>query len=642
MALEICCPKCKLSLKNINDTYICSKCDRIYPVRDGYIDLIEDSEFYAGEVSKQQMHVLLNDIDSLGYAEGLSRFLKNNPFLKGYLTDDRRIDWAYHCLTKNNHRCLDIGSGLGNISEGLSHMFQEAYSLEAVKERIEFQKRRFKDSKRTNIKIIRGNALELPFPDNYFDLVVCNGVLEWVGMMNTDIPPNEAQLAFLREVKRTLSDNGCFYIGIENRIGLPFLLGQKDHSGLPFTSLLPRSIASLVVKKFGFSGGIYGDKSDGQKEKRGYHTYTYSIWGYQKLLQMAGFRFKSFWVFPSYNEPYFSGRLDDKVGLKGFVHYFKNTAIRSRTLLSLVNKLGGDFISLISKLFSPSFLFYCYKIDPTESLDENIINNTHLTHYTTISETSSLMYLLYDNKGNPKKVVRVKRRGSELTSVIPFYDKSSPSLHQSTERIWIEDWISGRKLNPLRYDEMQMAIDWLITFQNNSRQGIMTEEDIMTEVNELKNNLSQIPDLNTEQTRKWLDDYQSYSSKLKLNRTSEHGDFWQGNILIDDNAHKLTVIDWEHFRKEGNPFYDFIFLIVNAMLLNNDRREFQSNLKGIGKFSPIMKELRNKINVYFNCELDLIILIRYVILRFLVRKYRDSNQYDETIVLFKKLLLMLQ
>jgi len=141
MNSNFCCPKCKTSLTAIPEGYSCQNCSRVYFLQDGYVDFIGESEFYAGEVSKKQMEILIQEIDSLGYDEGITHFFRENP-LRDYVTNVRRIDWVCHCLTKNNLRCLDIGSGLGNISENLSHIFKEVYSLEAVKERIEFQKKK--------------------------------------------------------------------------------------------------------------------------------------------------------------------------------------------------------------------------------------------------------------------------------------------------------------------------------------------------------------------------------------------------------------------------------------------------------------------------------------------------------------------
>ncbi|MGI0021274.1 MAG: class I SAM-dependent methyltransferase, partial [Nitrososphaeraceae archaeon] len=396
MNSNFCCPKCKSYISVTHEGYVCQNCDRVYFLQDGYVDFIGESEFYAGEVSKKQMEILIQEIDSLGYDEGITHFFKQNPSLQDYITNVRRIDWISHCLTKNNSRCLDIGSGLGNVSENLSYIYQEVYSLEAVKERIEFQKRRYKKSNRSNVVIVRSNALELPFPDNYFDLVVCNGVLEWVGMMNSNMLPREAQLSFLQEIKRVLSSSGYLYVGIENRFGLPLLLGAKDHSGLPYTSLLPRRLANLVVKKFGYTGGIYGDKSTMKKEEKGYYTYTYSIWGYWKLFGQAGFKFKSYWVVPGYNEPYFSGNLEDKIGLKAFIEYQRNIVKRFKILFSLMEKMPKFVISLMTSLLCPSFLFYCYKNELKDTVDDLIVRNTGLESFFILSDANDIKYILFD------------------------------------------------------------------------------------------------------------------------------------------------------------------------------------------------------------------------------------------------------
>src|SRR5947209_18380029 len=105
------CPKCKPFVTSESDGDSCQSCNRVYFLRDGYVDFIGELEFYAGEVSKKQMEILIQEIDSLGYEEGISRFLSQNPSLRDYVTNVRRIDWVCHCLAKNTSRCLDIGSG---------------------------------------------------------------------------------------------------------------------------------------------------------------------------------------------------------------------------------------------------------------------------------------------------------------------------------------------------------------------------------------------------------------------------------------------------------------------------------------------------------------------------------------------------
>jgi ubiquinone/menaquinone biosynthesis C-methylase UbiE len=394
------------------------------------------------------MRKLIEEIDSLGFAEGLRRLYVDYPDLRDYIEGERRGDWICHCFSSrnnNNRRSLDIGSGLGNLSEMLSHHYDEVYSLEAVRERIEFQKRRFKNSGVNNVTIVRGNAIELPFPDDYFDLVVCNGVLEWVGIMNTDRPPREVQLSFLREVKRVLSDKGCLYIGIENRFNLGYMLGAPDHSGLRYTSLIPRSVANFLVKRYGRSGGMCRDTSskENKKEWRGYRTYTYSIKGYNSLFREAGFKFKSYWAIPSYNHPMFSARLNDRVALKGFVQYFGPRSRRFKRLLSIIEKFDSRILSLIANAMAPSFLFYCYKNEIQESIDDIITDAAQLRSYCTTGDAHNIRYLLYDDTdGTPSKVAQVRRYSNEIPQVIPYYNKKeAPSAKQPQERIWFEDWI---------------------------------------------------------------------------------------------------------------------------------------------------------------------------------------------------------
>jgi len=639
MTLGFCCPKCKQTLVTETDRYFCKNCNCFYPICDGYTDFLPDVEFYAGEVSQKEMKVLLENLDSLGFNEGLSRFLKQHPSLHDYITDFRRTDWLCHCLSNNNFRCLDIGSGLGNISNLLSKNFKEVYSLEAVKERIEFQKRRYKNSNSKNIKVVRGNALELPFEDNFFDLVICNGLLEWIGMMNTNLDPRDTQLAFLREVKRVLSKNGCLYIGIENRFGIQFFLGARDHSGLKYTSLLPRSLANYLVKRFGQEGGIYGDKSKKKKEKNGYYTYTYSAWGYQSLFRDACFKTKSFWVYPSYNEPLFSGKLEDKIGTKSFLRIFKNTFTKFKIGLSLMTKLDKSIIGLIVKFFSPSFLFYCYKENYPESLEEIISKNTDLKNFTTLSTGNDILYLLYDKNGNSKKAVRLKRFGKNFPTTLSYHDKTKPQSYDESERVWIEDWFSAKEANPLNLEDMIKSINWLFDFQKETSRGIMTKNDIQLEVTKIRDNLTELPHFNSQQYRKLIDDYQTYMESLKIIKTVEHGDFWHGNILIDLKTHQVYVVDWEYYREDGNPFHDLVFLLINGMKISGDNlEEFKTNFYGNGKFTPIMIELKNKINKHFGFEINLHILIPYVILCFIVKRQLERGQFDKSVITYKKML----
>ena len=75
MAASFCCPRCKGYILTKPNGYLCQNCASFYCFRDGYIDFIGDVEFYAGEVSQQEMKTLIDDIDLLGYNEAITGFL---------------------------------------------------------------------------------------------------------------------------------------------------------------------------------------------------------------------------------------------------------------------------------------------------------------------------------------------------------------------------------------------------------------------------------------------------------------------------------------------------------------------------------------------------------------------------------------
>ena len=73
-------------------------------------------------------------------------------------------------------------------------------------------------------------------------------------------------------------------MGIENRIGYNNFLGAVDHSGLPYTSLMPRRLASMVLQ--------HSKRNHHRMQlnsKREYRTYSYSELGYRKILGKSGF-----------------------------------------------------------------------------------------------------------------------------------------------------------------------------------------------------------------------------------------------------------------------------------------------------------------------------------------------------------------
>ena len=103
-------------------------------------------------------------------------------------------------------------------------------------------------------------------------------------------PPEELQLDFLKKIKSELKENGKLIIGIENRLGLKYLLGAPDdHTGLSNISIHQKELARK----------LYREETD--QELR---VLTHSITEYQEMLHKAGFDDINFYTSnPDYKLP---------------------------------------------------------------------------------------------------------------------------------------------------------------------------------------------------------------------------------------------------------------------------------------------------------------------------------------------------
>lgn len=299
--------------------------------------------------------------------EGWQKVLYEKIHLKdardyNIIGDERRADWKYLLPLKRSAVVLDLGCGWGAISISLSEVADTVYSMDATLERVRWLDLRRRQEGITNIIPVHGgDQLKLPFPEKYFDLICMVGVLEWVGSWDEKINPKQAQIEMLNEVFKLLKKGGILYIGIENRFGINYLLGGKDHNGLPFVSILPRFLASIISKRF--TGNPYT-------------TYQYSVFGYRELLNKAGFRDIVFYApLPQYRSPIFYLPLDNSRVINYFFRYLfgmlSNTSASTRKYYGLLYDFGKIIskvmsavnLSYLAKLFAPGFSVIAKKGD---------------------------------------------------------------------------------------------------------------------------------------------------------------------------------------------------------------------------------------------------------------------------------------
>lgn len=127
---------------------------------------------------------------------------------------------------------LDLGCSSGIIDNFLSRYFNRVVGIDIDKNAIRFAKRRFE---KRNLKFQTGNALNLKFKDNSFDVIICTHVYEHV--------PDAKKL--FKEVYRVLKTNGVCYFAAVNKYWI-----VEPHYDLPFLSWLPKNVANVYLRIF--------------------------------------------------------------------------------------------------------------------------------------------------------------------------------------------------------------------------------------------------------------------------------------------------------------------------------------------------------------------------------------------------------
>lgn len=274
------------------------------------LDLVQAETSYWGEVPQQTLHEVLQRDDVESAFDREVRAL-GMPHLSDYALDVAgRSAWAaifgdLEAPGNTREIAMDVGAGYGANTVFLAERFEAVIATDVVAERLAFIGRRCQARGLTNVLLVRADFGSVPVRPAAADLVVCNGVMEWVGAMDDRGDPQARQAALLRALALCLKPKGRLYIGIENRFGLPMWRGAPDHSGLPFTSLLPRPLANSVVHVASALRARKAHVGDYTRQ-RGYRTYTHSPSAWRNLLASTGLPHVRFFGADDYNRTRFA------------------------------------------------------------------------------------------------------------------------------------------------------------------------------------------------------------------------------------------------------------------------------------------------------------------------------------------------
>jgi 2-polyprenyl-3-methyl-5-hydroxy-6-metoxy-1,4-benzoquinol methylase len=286
------CPQCGVQLLDIDSDLSCNKCGSKWRKVNGIPYFVEDAPYWGESGLPQDvMRNILKQMESRDWHEVLLNYpdaAVRNRYK--FIADTSRARWHEKLDLGPEHKVLDLGAGLGTATEALAGRGAQVYSAEQVEERVQFMRIRFQQKGFSNVHLLRAGADSLPFRGAIFDLIVLNGVLEWMPFSRPQDNPRDAQLHYLKKAYDLLKPGGTLYLGIENRTNYSLLLGSSDpHILLRWVAVLPRPLANAVTMK---------------KTGQPYRTYIYSYRGYCKMLSETGFKnVKGYAALPSYANP---------------------------------------------------------------------------------------------------------------------------------------------------------------------------------------------------------------------------------------------------------------------------------------------------------------------------------------------------
>lgn len=301
------CPECMNgTLNKVEGAACCGSCASVFKIADGAIDFSSGTSGASStkEDYESTLARLLEDTKADGWMKALESNLPKNS--AEYATDTRKSDFLALLDFDGKVRALDLGCGLGPITVAMANEFEFVDALDAVLEQAQFVSLRAAQCDLTNVTCCSAPpGGVLPYQDGTFDLVVMSGVIEWVATARgmDSISPIACQEKILREVYRVLRPGGLLYLTTKNRFALRYIMGQQDeHTGLPFTSLVPATIANWIQRV---------------RTGREYRTRLLSKRSLRSLLAVVGFADLRFWaLLPSFRSPSCYVNLEDRQALR--------------------------------------------------------------------------------------------------------------------------------------------------------------------------------------------------------------------------------------------------------------------------------------------------------------------------------------
>lgn len=251
--VEICCPHCQGDLQGaeVEEGYLhCVACRRRFPVLFGIPDLRVFSDPYIElEADRAKGLRLAAQYDTLSFAELVALYYRMTPdvppyqaqrYTRGLMAGVSRATealavWEEYATTKGRpaSALLEIGCGTGPLLVAAAGRFRHLVGVDIAFRWLVIAKKRLAEAG-LDVPLICACAEALPFPDNAFDRIVADSVLEHV----------RDQHQTLVECHRILRLSGYLFIATPNR----YSLGPDPHVGLWLGGVLPETWVAAYAR----------------------------------------------------------------------------------------------------------------------------------------------------------------------------------------------------------------------------------------------------------------------------------------------------------------------------------------------------------------------------------------------------------
>jgi SAM-dependent methyltransferase len=240
MANLVWCPQCKGDFCGLvatnNKLFSCRKCDAIYDVNDGVVDLVPELQLERGLAQK-----LMESPTMARIYEG--KWWRRSRWQGGLLgiQFEQEADVVLQAAQVNAaSTVLDLACASGVYTRLFAKVASQGLvvGMDISKPMLAWGVRRAQEEHLENVVYLRANASELPFKDAFFDCVNCCGALHLFPDLNRT----------LGEIVRVLKPSGRFTAGtFRKREGLFGRLRSKTASSIGVNTLTPEGMEATLT-----------------------------------------------------------------------------------------------------------------------------------------------------------------------------------------------------------------------------------------------------------------------------------------------------------------------------------------------------------------------------------------------------------